>query len=1000
MFFLNCQFVIAQQFNFRNFSVKEGIAQSQVYSVLQDSRGYLWMGTRGGGITRYDGFKFVSYTKKDLLSSNYIYVIKESKDGKLLIGTNNGFSTYNGLKFESYGVRTGDTSQFSVLDIAVGTNNDIWLATNQGVYKFADKKLTNISNSIGENPIMVNTILIDKKGRIMYGTVNGLNILEYNGKTYKVQRLYKQAHFRTGSINTLKSDKNGNIWIGTYKNGLYQLGKDSAVQIRQNVLSTQSIFDIYFDDEDNVWLATLNNGVCIYNLVSKSVKWISEIEGLSNNHVRSICRDRNGNYWFGTSGGGICNYFGNQFTTYDKSSGLPGNFIYSLFKDSRNRLFIGNSDKGFTILDSGKFIIFNSKNRFGDYKIKAICEDDFGRIFLGTEANGAFIFSQDTFISILGLEKKYIKSIVKDIEGNMVIGTSGTGIFIFTKESQYQNFVQLQMSDGLMGNRISCLHVDKTGKIWYGTENNGISWISHKMPSKVGFTISDGLPSNSIRCLTEDNKGNLWIGSAGSGISKMSIYKGQTNIINYDYKDGLSSSNIYLLTFDDKQRLFAGSETGLDLLEFDQNYKIAQVKHFSKGEGFTGIETCQNAVAKESNGTLWFGTINGLIRYISSQNFKNLSAPVLRITNVKLFYEPLLSTPFKSFIGEWNLVKNIELPHNKNHLTFDFMGINFNNPEAVVYKWKLEGFDEGWSPPSKQNTVTYSNLPFGDFTFKVLSCNEEGVWNTEPQMIHITIKVPFWRQTWVIVCSIIAILTLITLLFRLRINTVKRKAAEREEKLRLEKELIELEQKALRLQMNPHFIFNALNSIQSQIGTNQDQSARYYLAKFSRLMRQILDNSRSTMITLEEEINTLENYLLIEKFCNGDRFDYTINVNEQLDKDFIQMPPMLLQPFIENAIKHGMKNLNSRRGHITIIISEENNCLLCAVEDNGVGREASAVSKEHSKETYHKSTALKVTEERLEIYKEHIKEQPLKIIDLRDKDGNAMGTRIEIRIPI
>ncbi len=1000
MLILDCHWAMAQQFNFRNFSVKEGIAQSQVYSVLQDSRGYLWMGTRGGGITRFDGFKFVSFTKKDQLSSNYIYVIKEGKDGKLLIGTNNGFCTYNGLKIESYGVRTGDTSQFSVLDIAVGNNHDIWLATNQGVYKFEDKKLTNISNLIGEKPIMVNTILVDKFGRILYGTVNGLNVLDYANNAYKVKRFYKQPHFQTGSINTLKSDKNGNIWIGTYKNGLFSLGKDSAIQIRQNALPTQSIFDIYFDDEDNVWLATLNNGVCIYNVVSKSVKWISEYEGLSNNHVRSICRDKNGNYWFGTSGGGICNYFGNQFTTFDKSSGLPGNFIYSVFKDSRNRLFIGNSDKGFTILDSGKFNSFNSKNRFGDYKIKAICEDDFGRIYLGTEANGVFIYTQDTILSVPGLEKKYIKSIVKDLEGNMVIGTSGTGIFIYTKESQYQNFVQLQTSNGLTGNRISCLLVDKAGKIWYGTENNGISWINHSLPSKSGFTISDGLPSNSIRCLTEDNKGNLWIGSAGSGISKMSIYKGQTNIINYDYKDGLSSSNIYLLMFDDKQRLFAGSETGLDLLEFDQNLKITQVKHYSKGEGFTGIETCQNSVAKEANGTIWFGTINGLIRYISSQNYKNLSAPVLSITNVKLFYEPLFSTPYKSFIGEWNIVKKIELPHNKNHLTFDFMGINFNNPEAVVYKWKLEGFDQDWSPPSKQNTVTYSNLPFGDFTFKVLSCNEEGVWNSKPQIIHISIQAPFWRQTWVIVCSIIVVLTLITLLFRLRINTVKRKAAEREEKLRLEKELIELEQKALRLQMNPHFIFNALNSIQSQIGTNQDQSARYYLAKFSRLMRQILDNSRSAMITLEEEINTLENYLLIEKFCNGDRFDYTISVSQNLDKDFIQMPPMLLQPFIENAIKHGLKNLNNRRGHISIIIGEENNCLLCAVEDNGVGREASAASKEQSKETYHKSTALKVTEERLEIYKEHIKEQPLKIIDLKDKDGHAMGTRIEIRIPI
>lgn len=987
----------AQQFNFRNYSVKDGIAQSQVYSVLQDSRGYLWMGTRGGGITCFDGFKFTTYTKKEGLSSNYIYCIKENKDGKLLIGTNNGLCVFNGISFQNYGVRTGDTIQFSVLDIAVGSN-EIWLATNQGVHTFKEGKIFNISNQLGEKSMMINTIHMDKNNQIWYGTANGLYKINYNGKSYTVDRLYKKM--QTGSVNAIKSDKIGQIWLGTYNNGLFIVRNDSALRIQDTKLNTQSIFDIYFDEVGNIWIATLNSGVAVYNQLAKTLNWIGENEGLSNNHVRSIAKDRNGNFWFGTSGGGICNYFGNQFTTYDKNSGLAGNFIYSIFKDSKNRLFIGNSDKGFSILDSGKFVSYGYKNGFGDYKVKAIAEDNQGRILLGTEANGLFVFQSDTFYSVNALEKKYIRAIVNDFNGNIFIATAGTGIFILNSKNLDSAVIQLQISNGLLGNRISCLHLDKTGRVWYGTENNGISYIEKYQASKNSYSINDGLPSNSIRCITEDNNGYIWIGTAGSGIACMPIYQGQSGIITYDYKDGLNSSNIYLLVIDEKDRIFAGSETGLDLIQHDKAYRIIQVKHFSKGEGFTGIETCQNSVFREPNGTIWFGTINGLIRYLSSDKYKNLSEPILNFINVRLFYEPLSKTVYNKLIGDWNTISSIELPHNKNHLTFDFLGINFSNPEAVSYKWKLDGFDENWSPPSKQNTVTYSNLPYGDYVFNVISCNEEGIWNAHPKKIWISIKPPFWRKPWVMILGFLMISGLILWLFRLRIKAIRRKASEIEEKLKLEKELIELEQKALRLQMNPHFIFNALNSIQSQIGTNQEQSARYYLAKFSRLMRQILDNSRSTFITLEEEINTLENYLLIEKFCNGDKFDYTIDVQENLERDFIQIPPMLLQPFIENAIKHGLKNDLNTKGHIKVSMFEENGVLVCSVEDNGIGREASEKNKQHSKETYHKSTAMLVTQERLEIFREKINQKPLEIFDLKDKNGKATGTKVEIRIPI
>jgi len=475
---------------------------------------------------------------------------------------------------------------------------------------------------------------------------------------------------------------------------------------------------------------------------------------------------------------------------------------------------------------------------------------------------------------------------------------------------------------------------------------------------------------------------------------------GDYRVKSYDHKNGLTSSNIYLICADKANNIFTGTETGLDYIYLDKSRNIKNIKHYSKGEGFTGIETCQNAVYTDTDGTIWFGTINCLSKY-NPQNFiTNKNEPITCINDVKLFYESISNTSYKNFVGDWNSIKYLELPYNQNHLTFDFNAINFSNPDAVKYQWKLEGFDKNWSPISKNHSILYSNLNPGDYTFLVKACNEDGVWNKQAVELNFKIHSPLWMQWWFIAIVIIILGTIIIYIFRWQSNRIRAKAEEKQKKLQLEKDVVDLEQKALRLQMNPHFIFNALNSIQSQIGTDNEQTARYYLAKFSRLIRQILDNSRNTTITLEEEANTLENYLLIEKFCNGDKFDYKISIDEHLEKDYIKIPPMLLQPFIENAIKHGLKYIDEKRGMIEVHFTEKNNLLECSVTDNGIGRIKAEELNQNSKETYHKSTALLVTQERLDLLTENHNIKSLEIIDLYDEKKNATGTKVIIRVPI
>jgi ligand-binding sensor domain-containing protein/two-component sensor histidine kinase len=1001
---LSAAYCFPQQYNFKNYSVKDGVAQSQVYCLLQDSRGYLWMGTRGGGLTRYDGVKFETFTVKNELVNNYVACIKEDAKHNLWIGTINGFCQYNGVRFTTYKPDKKGLD-FAVNEIDFDSKGRKWLATNQGVVMFDEKSkapYTYIFRKAKIRSSVVNAILVDRDDNVWYGDGEGLYKINVNGNVYDVMKYGRSKGFMNNSINTLKKDEKGDLWIGTYGDGVYVYNGRQFSRIDPELeLYKKTVLDFYFDKHDNIWMATLNDGVAQYNKISKTFSWLTDKEGLSNNHVRSIIQDRSGNFWFGTSGGGVCNYFGKQFTNYDKTTpGINGNFIYSIFRDSKQRLWFGTSEKGVSVLDSSKFSNYSSANGFQDLKVKAINEDNYGNIYFGTDGQGVYVFNNNEFKFLEELGKKYIRAIVKDKDGNLWFATAGKGLFKLVLNGDKVFMLNFTTKDGLLHDRLTCLHYDKKGRIWYGTEANGIGCIEEDKVSMQTLTEKNGLVSNAIRCLNEDSKGFLWIGTVGEGITCLPLYQEKFLVENYDHTNGLTSSNIYLLCFDSNDNLFVGTETGLDHMILDKERKPVEIKHYSKGEGFVGIETCQNSYFNDADGTIWFGTINCVSKYNPANQVKNDAEPVTNITNVKIGNEDIGATEFKNCVGDWNMVSNIVLPHDQNTIRFEFTGINFSNPEAVRYQWKLEGADKDWSPVQTDKSVNYSGLSPRDYVFMVKSCNEDGVWNKVPTMIRFSILPPFWLRWWFIAAVALGLTIAIMAVFKWRVNRVKKKAAEAQQKIQMEKDLMELEQKALRLQMNPHFIFNALNSIQSQIGTDNEQTARYYLAKFSRLMRQILDNSRNSEISLEEEINTLENYLLIEKFCNGDRFDYKIMAGDQLEKDYIKIPPMLLQPFIENSIKHGLKYVEGKRGSIEVNFEEKDNMLECSVTDNGIGRTKAGEMIRSSKETYHKSTALIVTQERLDLLKGNEKVKSLEIIDLYDAAGTASGTKVIVRVPL
>ncbi|MBA3971893.1 MAG: histidine kinase [Bacteroidetes bacterium] len=347
------------------------------------------------------------------------------------------------------------------------------------------------------------------------------------------------------------------------------------------------------------------------------------------------------------------------------------------------------------------------------------------------------------------------------------------------------------------------------------------------------------------------------------------------------------------------------------------------------------------------------------------------------------------------FYKDTVLKDKMHLNYSDNSITFNYSGICLTNPAKVKYSHILEGFEKNWSPPSKDRFTTFSNLPPGTYTYKVISANNEGVWNKVPATFTFTIDRPFWKTwTFILITSLMFSFALIFSI-RFRIRSIRNKEKRKTE---LNKKIANIESQALRAQMNPHFIFNTLSSIQHYISNNDTDAALKYLSKFAKLMRRIMDNSKQQMIPVSEEINALNLYLDLEVMRFDKKFDYSIIIDPEIDQTYDRIPSMLIQPYVENAIIHGLLP-KEKDGRISITLQKQNDTILCTIEDNGIGRERSMEFKKNRVQQ-HKSMGMSITKERLDILNSSLNSNIyVEIVDLFE-EGKSAGTKVRLIIPL
>ena len=327
------------------------------------------------------------------------------------------------------------------------------------------------------------------------------------------------------------------------------------------------------------------------------------------------------------------------------------------------------------------------------------------------------------------------------------------------------------------------------------------------------------------------------------------------------------------------------------------------------------------------------------------------------------------------------------LPYYKNTFGIYFKGISSSGSDGIKYSYKLESLDTAWSPPSSENFVSFVKLPPGRYVFKVRAQLLNTTWSA-PAVISFEIRKPFWEAWWFRLAIILAAAALIVLLFRYRLMQLRTKHE-------MQNELRELEMKAFKLQMNPHFIHNALNSIQSLVINNKTNEASIYINKFAKLLRQVLENSEKNLISLDKELYSLLLYVDLEKLRMNMNVDYNIHVGETIIDSEVKIPPLILQPFVENALWHG---LNKKEGdkEITLKIAQESGWLVCEITDNGIGRKRAKELYETFPEG-HLSKAVSIIRHRLVDFNQVPDTDPITIIDL-EENGKATGTTVIVRI--
>ncbi len=820
-----------------------------------------------------------------------------------------------------------------------------------GAAQFDGSTFTPLINAPGN---FVREISNDGKGKLIVKTEAGQTPVEnfhrrfreMSGEAESPEK--SQAPKAIGDLPNLSSPvtaslslPDGNLLAGT-KEGLYLLSSDGAIIKRytapENLPGTR-VRALLKDRQNRIWIAT-NGGL---------VRMVpSGLRRVSNREVTAIAPANDADLWLGQARDGI-------FIQTD-SSGLQrppiedptrDNRITAIAKDGSGHTFFSTDRRGITVVNDTLGVErLTSRSGLPDDRILAVLPADSNRIWA---------ISYDQGIGQIGFQDSTfsVQSFGPD---------EGVPLTNFT--------TALSLPDGalLLGDRLGNIYR------WQVGDTTAI------------FSTANGLPNGAISAMALRRKTQLWVAIVGHGLYYTDLRMKHLRFAPLPARFSKLPTNIKtILCPEDQPELWLGTDRNLIRLYLNRDGQPDWFRTYGRAEGFP-LAAVTSALADK--GKYYFGTEKGLIELTPDDADGYLSPPPAFLAGVDLFYESLNGKDFEYQDGA------ARFSAKDNHLNFHFGAVDLSYPDRVRFQWRLMPYEKEWSPVADETSIRYAGLSSGSYEFAVRATTDYGKTWGDAAEFSFVIATPFWRQGWVL--ALLALLGVALLIggFYTFYRRIQRTEARKRRALEAQNQLLSLEQKALQLQMNPHFIFNALNGIRGLVDGQNDAEARSQIGRFAKLMRGILNNSRRETIPLSEEISTLTDYLEMERFCQPFDFTYTISPPENVDPEEVNMPSMLLQPFLENAVLHGLSSLTGRAGHIDVSFIMRGRRMQCTVSDNGIGRNAAAARKAN-RSTSHKSVALDVTQARLKTMKGR-----MTVEDVLDGEGKVAGTRVELVFPV
>ncbi len=993
--------------SFHHYGSQDGLINPNIFSIAQDSLGYLWLGT-DKGMSRFDGSKFLNFNSDSLIRQRTVTNFLQYK-GNFYAGAYKGqiakviYESSDRIRLEPL---TRDlhfeislVGKDSLLYSGGGNKHNLWsisLKTGQ------QKRLLTARSR--EKTLSLNRLYQRKNKDILLSSNKGL----YKWDSNQLIPYYEQYLKDTKTI-ALHENEAGGLWVGSFGH-LYYINPDGELHTyTENLPPDQYIHQILEDEQSNLWLSIVGLGLCKYYPESRRLEHTGKQLGIDNMTIHTFYKDHEKNIWIGTESNGIYCIYNSPFTHYTIKDELASNQITSLAYTKDNHLFIGTT-YGLSVLDN--------------YQIKQLAIPDQNDFYYIRKIH--YFSDNKLYISAQNLEP--LEEISHEYKTIPLVYSNLFYDFAIQANNKYVVMgIPLREKD---------LAVTRKSKRLKKFLQNGIHYL-----------IYPDAPARSIHQLND----SLYLIGMDKGIRKQLLYPltdpPETYLSNWPYHlpplekfvaeslgdqdvaDILNSRINAIAPSTQQQRVWIATDKGLAYFENERWHTFSKNKQLPNN--------C-NAVLEDTDGRVWIGTEEGLFcvvaerlyhwdvnkgmisNNINSLAYNEASAELaigtvsgLSILNLKktelinveapppFFHLKNIQTPDSNY--HVLPQSSISLPYTNAHIKVQFLALHYINPKEVSYQYQL--FESGFTRQDttsiwqdiNSHELALSSLEPAAYTLKIRAKTPTSLWSN-PKIIRFHIPRPFWQNPLFILLVAIASILLVALLAYLIIVRIRQRELEKRKTVA---HISELKQQALSAMMNPHFIFNSLNSIQHYINKYEREAANDYLVKFARLIRSNMRLSEKTFITLAKELDHLRLYMELEKMRFGENLFTIVEVAPSIDLQKIQIPAMTLQPYVENAIWHGLVDKN-KEGKVKIVIipSNKTNFLEIQIEDNGIGIEKSKEMK--FQESKHISQGMRITKERLQhLYLgENLEAGQVSIQELKDDNKQILGTRVTLLLPI